>query len=122
MSHRLDTLARQVFGGSVTEYKYYMDDKHTGYLYLSHTAEGEKKCMWLSAKTNLYTKWHGTWLMFANGDVHAGFDYLGKTNHKWAEFDEDGLGEDYLARRIRVQLSRKWHFDQATMTYFDEPV
>ena len=42
--------------------------------------------------------------------------------NKWAEFDEDGLGEDYLARRIRVQLTRKWHFDPATMTYFDEPV
>ena len=122
MSHRLDTLARQLFGGTVTEYKYWMNDKHTGYLYLLHSTEEEKTCMWLSTKTGLYTRWHGRWSMFADGGVYANFDYLGKTNSKWAEFDGDGFGEDYQGRTIRVELGRKWHFDPATMTFFDEPL
>ena len=107
MSHRLDIIARQLFGGTVTEYKYWMNDKHTGYLYLLHSAEEEKKCMWLSTKTGLYTRWHGRWSMFADGGVYANF--------------EDGLGEDYQARTIRVEFGRKWHFDAATMTFFYEP-
>ena len=79
--------------------------------------------MWLSAKTKLYTKWHGKWMMFPNGNVYVLFDCLGRTTtKKWAEFDEDGFGEDYLARKIRVQVGRKWHFDPATMKYFEEPV
>ena len=38
--------------------------------------------------------------MFADGGVYANF--------------EDGLGEDYQARTIRVEFKRKWHFDPAT--------
>ena len=120
MSNSFDTFTSEVYRGTVTEYKYYMNEQHTDYLYLLNEEEG-KRCMWLSQKTRLYTRWHGRWTLFADGGVYANFDYLGKTNSKWAEFDGDGIGEDYQGRTIRVELGRKWQFDRGTMSYFDEP-
>ena len=122
MSHRFETLALQVVRTRVAEYKYFMDDKHTGYLYLLDGPQKGKKCMWLSMKTNLYTKWHGKWFITPDGGVLAQFDYGGKTNRKWTEFDEGGTGEDYRGRTIRVQFTRLWQFDPATSTYLDELV
>ena len=121
MSNCLDTFTPGVVGGTVTEYKYYMNDKHTGSLYLlNDTEKGEKKCMWRSVRTNICTKWHGRWSI-TDGQKLASFCCHGHENFKWSIFDEDGIGRDYRGREIRVQVTRKWHFDAATSSYFDEP-
>ena len=39
------------------------------------------------------------------------FDWRGQENFKWTIFEEDGIGKDYLGHTIRVQLTRRWHFE-----------
>ena len=105
---------------TVAAYKYIVDNKHTGILYLLEDPRGGKTC---STKTNLCTEWHGNWFINDYGCVFAQLDFGCKTNSqlKWTEFEEDGLGEDYLGRTIRALLKGKWHFDPATRTYVNEP-
>ena len=115
MSNCFDTFTPEVFRGTVTEYKYYMNDKHTGSLYLlNDTEKGMKKCMWRSVRTNICTKWHGRWSI-TDGQKLASFCCHGYENFKWSIFDEDGIGRDYRGREIRVQVTRKWEIDTALM-------
>ena len=122
MLHRHETLALQVPRTIVAAYKYFIDKKETGILYLLRDPQGRKECMWRSAETNVCTEWHGNWSINDDGFVYAELDFGCKTNAelKWTEFKVDGIGEDYLGRTIRVLFRRQWHYDPATRIYVSE--
>ena len=114
----------------VHEYRYMMDEQHTGFLYLmidgrAAHRDSERQCCWRSEKTKLTTPWHGSWFTKPDRGIFARFDCHGKKNHKFCDLGEDGHdghhGVDYQGRAIHAIQTRSWLFDNGTATYLEAP-
>ena len=102
----------------VKQYRYFMDDQHTGTLSLMNTERGNTRCSWRSSSSRLSTDWHGTWGFEPPVTIRKFFDFYGIAVHKWATVSSlSGVGVDYLGRTIRMELLAIWYFDALTATY-----
>ena len=106
----------------VREYRYTMDEAHTGTLFLLDSPRHPQLAQWLSQKTGLKTPWHGSWRSPAGDpavDLEIFFDYKGTFQHAWCKWTRVSTwtggdfmtGQDYKLRQITMTLTHVWKFD-----------
>ena len=107
-------------------YKYFMNGRHMGHLYLHR----DKRVQWHTQATNIKTDWHGEWYTTHNGralKVH--FDYAGVKHAtpnglgypKWTWLkDFDGI--DYEGRWITIEFLSSYTSHDGGATFEEIPM
>ena len=89
------------------QYRYFLDGKYAGELFLSYTFE----CQFRSADTGMISVQHGTWEYCSHIQaIMAYFDFEGSTQEakfKWT-FIRGTEGIDYAGRQIKVIPNAYW--------------
>ena len=112
----------------VKVYKYFMNGRATGHLYLNRNS----KVLWHNQATNRRTEWHGEWHTTHNGralNIHFDYDgirtdYYGRPQMhfpKWTWIkDFDGI--DYEGRWIAIEFVCNYTSHDGGQTYVQIPI
>ena len=115
----------------VHEFRYRMNARDTGTLFMLDGPGYGRLISWESATTGLRTKWHGNWVRTTPAGFFLEFDFKGRehmADRKWAMvFTADAIeyvpnrtwyfGDDYEHRRILMVHKRTWSFDEHSSAY-----
>ena len=100
---------------TVLEYKYFMDGRYTGTLFLK---QPRQQCAWCSARTDITTAWHGEWHTFPSNTTVCIFNFEGRAHAiTHTALFRDGRGNDYRGRAIQVVKINYWVHDNVTAQY-----